>query len=93
MPVSGFGIAGSRVNNVFCDFFDHGSTRPESGAQPQRNPGGAETENAVQPEHRNEGAAADGDIHSGAGLGMGYDQELRELADSGSSVEEHDNHS
>lgn len=57
---------------------------------PQRNPGGAETENAVQPEHRNEGAAVDGDIHSGAELGMGYDQELRELADSGSSVEEHD---
>ena len=70
-----------------------GGDSPESGAQPQRNPGGAETENAVQPEHRNEGAAADGDIHSGAGLGMGYDQELRELADSGSSVEEHDNHS
>lgn len=69
---------------------DMGGDSPESGAQPQRNPGGAETENAVQPEHRNEGAAADGDIHSGAGLGMGYDQELRELADSGSSVEEHD---
>lgn len=69
---------------------DMGGNSPESGAQPQRNPGGAETENAVQPEHRNEGAAADGDIHSGAELGMGYDQELRELADSGSSVEEHD---
>ena len=69
---------------------DMGGDSPESGAQPQRNPGGAETENAVQPKHRNEGAAADGDIHSGAELGMGYDQELRELADSGSSVEEHD---
>ena len=69
---------------------DMGGDSPESGTQPQRNPGGAETENAVQPEQRNEGAAADGDIHSGAELGMGYDQELRELADSGSSVEEHD---
>lgn len=69
---------------------DMGGNRSESGEQPQRNAGGAETENTVQPEHRDERAAADGDIHSGAELGMGYNQELRELADSGVSVEEHD---
>lgn len=69
---------------------DMGGNRSESGEQPQRNAGGAETENTVQPEHRDERAAADGDIHSGAELSMGYNQELRELADSGVPVEEHD---
>lgn len=69
---------------------DMEGNRSESGEQPQRNAGGAETENTVQPEHRDERAAADGDIHSSAELSMGYNQELRELADRGVPVEEYD---
>lgn len=90
-PDAGAGQDGSSVHKHERTVpHDMGGNSPESGEQPQRNAGSAETENEVQPEHRDEGAAADGNFHGGTGFSMGYDQELRELAESGSSVEEHD---